>query len=92
MFGREATEEMEITDYNPPHSYHVGAQSHGVRYHTTVAFNEVDPQTTEVTMEFSGKPLSLGAKLFMPLGFLMMGSVRKALRQDILDLKHHLES
>ncbi|HIA48749.1 MAG TPA: hypothetical protein EYN96_12475 [Candidatus Hydrogenedentes bacterium] len=40
MFGKEATEDMEITHYNPPLGYHVEASSHGMRYVTVMTFSE----------------------------------------------------
>ena len=38
MFKREATEEMEVTAFDPPHSYALGAESHGCRYHSEFRF------------------------------------------------------
>ncbi len=86
MFGREATEEMEISALQPNQSYEVVASSRGVDYHTRYTFTEKDGGT-QVEMVFSGKANSLMAKLMAPLGFLFAGSVRKALEADMDNLK-----
>ncbi|NDJ78427.1 MAG: SRPBCC family protein [Chloroflexi bacterium] len=86
MFGREATEEMEISAFEPNHSYEVVASSHGANYHTIYTFTEVDGGT-RVEMVFTGTPVSLVAKLMAPLGFLFQGSTRTALDADMDNLK-----
>lgn len=90
MFGKEATEEMEITEFNFPNSYRVEAASHGTKYESELTFTPVEGGT-DVTMTFSGVPQTLAAKLTTPLAVLFAGSTRKALRQDILDLKRFIE-
>ena len=40
MFGREATEEMEVVEFEPPRRYVLGAESHGSRYRTEIRFAE----------------------------------------------------
>ena len=86
MFGREATEEMEISTLTPNQSYEVVASSHGMDYHTIYTFKEQGGGTL-VEMVFSGKPISLTAKLMTPLGFLMKGTTRKLLDADMDNLK-----
>ena len=92
MFGKEATEEMWITNFNPSTSYSVEAASHGMQYHTTYTFTE-NNGVTHVEMVFAGKPVSLGAKLSAPLfNLVFKGSTKKALRKDMQELKTLIES
>ena len=86
MFGKEATEEMEISVFNPPQSYEVVADSRGVYYHTIYRFTPKG-DATQVEMVFSGKPTSLVAKLMTPLGYLFKGATQKALEADMEALK-----
>ncbi len=91
MFGREASEEMEIVEFDPPRSFVMTAESHGMRYRTAHRFVP-DRGGTRVEIEFSGRAVSLGAKLLLPLGALMMGACRKALKKDLADVKRAVES
>ncbi len=90
MFGREATEEMEISAYTPSQSYEVVASSHGMDYHTIYTFTEQDGGT-HVEMVFIGTPITLAARLMSPLASLMQGSTQKALEADMDDLKRVCE-
>jgi hypothetical protein len=91
MFGREATEEMEVTALERPSFYGVGCESCGCRYVSTFRFLPADGGT-RVTIDFEGQPLTLMAKLMSPLVWLMLGSVRKCVEQDADDLKRILEA
>jgi len=86
MFGREATEEMEISVFEPNKSYEVVAESRGMKYHSVYSFA---PQgdATRVDMTFSGTPMTFAAKLMSPIGSLFKGTVRKALEADMEQLK-----
>lgn len=90
MFGKQATEEMTITAFDPPRGYDVEAQSHGSKYYTTFRF-EPEPGGTKVTMRFEAQPLSTFAKLLAPLGKLMVGKLEKECGKDLDDLQRHLE-
>lgn len=90
MFGREATEEMEISALRPNHSYEVVASSNGVDYHTIYTFTEKDGGTL-VEMVFSGKPTSFIAKLMTPIGYLFKDITRQALEDDMDNLKQLCE-
>jgi carbon monoxide dehydrogenase subunit G len=92
MFGKEATEDMQITALTEPDSYVVEAESHGTHYTSVFSFRDSEAGTTEVTWEFEGRPLSLFAKIMAPLGFLMWGSMRKMLQKDLADLKQSIEA
>lgn len=90
MYGREATEEMTITQFEPPHRYCVEAHSHGTHFVTHYLFEESD-QGTHITLRFKGIPKSLFAKLFSFMAIFMMRSVKKCLEDDMKDLKLFIE-
>lgn len=91
MFGREATEEMEVTAFEPGQSYTLQAENCGAQYVTKTDFR-TEGDGCRVTMEMHVRPITLLAKLMMPLGWLMSGMLKKCLEKDLNDLKHHLES
>ncbi len=91
MFGKEATEEMEMTGFEEPARYIVEAESHGTHYTSVYEFTEAGEGACDVSWSFEGKPLSIGAKLLSPLGYMFKGSVRKMLMKDVTDLKSYIE-
>lgn len=90
MFGREATEEMEISRFEEPKVYEVVASSNGIDYFSRYTFTEQNGGTL-VNMTFSGKPKTFMAKLMTPLGYLFQGSTKKAMEGDMDDLKRYCE-
>ena len=90
MFKKEATEEMEITAFDPGRSYTVECESCGCHYSTEI---RCEPQGagTEVTMDMHYRPLTFMAKMMTPLGILMSGSLKKLFEKDLEDLKRHSE-
>jgi hypothetical protein len=90
MFGKEATEEMEITDFQRNKSYRVEAESCGAHYTTNYTF-ESNGEKTSVNMSFEGKPLTFAAKLLSPAMTLMAKTVRKCLESDMACLKRIAE-
>jgi uncharacterized membrane protein len=91
LYGKQATEEMWVTGFDPPRSYVVEAESHGAHYRTEITFVP-DGGATRVTFVFGARPVSFLARLFSVLTRMMMKSVRKALAQDLEDLKRVAES
>lgn len=91
MLGKSATEDMTITDFDPPKAYTAEAESHGTHY---VSRYEFQPESggTLVTLRFDGYPQSISAKLMSVLGVLFMGQIRKMLTQDMADAAKHAES
>jgi len=87
VMGREATETMWITEFEPNDRYVVEAESCGVHYRSVLAFKPTAAGGTDVSMTFGGTPLSLFAKLMTPLGFLFAGMMRKCLEDDMNDLE-----
>ncbi|HKJ35037.1 MAG TPA: SRPBCC family protein [Solirubrobacterales bacterium] len=87
MFGKEATEEMEVTGVVPGRSYTVGAESHGAKYLSELRVEGTGDGTSILTMSFDAEPQGFGAKLMAhTLGYLFRGGTRKALAKDLDDI------
>lgn len=92
MFGKEATEEMEISAYDPPSSYTVTGYSCGVEFNTTYRFAEAG-DATKVTMTMVSRNKSLFAKVIGPLmGAVMKKSMTKMMATDHGQLKAAAEA
>jgi len=92
MFGKEATEVMEVVAMEPGRSYTVTAGSCGTRYETVMACEPRGADGCRVEFRFGWTPVSLGAKLMSPLGFLMKGMLRKCIADDLADIKRGAEA
>ena len=92
MFKKEASEEMEVVEFEPPSRYVVTADSHGARYRTTFSF-EPERGGTRVGFEFHAEPYTMAAKLMAKtMGKLMMGTLVKCVESDLDDIKAHAEA
>jgi ligand-binding SRPBCC domain-containing protein len=91
MFGKDHTEEMQITAFNPGHSYEITCQSCGAEYRTVFRFTP-DGDGTRVDVDFQTRATSAWVKVMAPLGWLMGGMVKKCVNQDVEDLKKVAES
>lgn len=91
MFGREATETMEVVEFDPPHGYVLLAESHGSRYRTTFRYSESNGGT-DLEMIFEATPLTLVAKI---LSVVMMPMMKKTIEtecgKDLDQLKAAIE-
>ncbi|MFG0334407.1 MAG: SRPBCC family protein [Maioricimonas sp. JB049] len=92
MFGREHAEEMEITRFDPPHGYLVEAESCGCHYFSEFTFAATGAGATQATMSFRGEPVSLMAKLMMPISWMFSGTVVRMIEKDLDDLQRAIES
>lgn len=90
MLGREATEEMTVTDFDPPRSYTLGAQSHGCRYRTELRF-EPAGAGTRLVFDFSAEPLTFVARLMMALMKPMMKKAARLCAEDLEAIAAHVE-
>ena len=91
MFGREAVEVMWITDAVENKSYEVRAENHGALYETFFNIAESNGIST-LTMRFKGTPQTTTAKIMSSLmGWMMKGSMEKAISQDLEDIKLAVE-
>ena len=86
MFGKQATEEMEMTAFDPPSSYTAGIESCGCRYDCTFRFLR-EGDATNVMLEMNWRPVTWIAWLMSPMSWLMSGVMKKAINQDLGDLK-----
>jgi hypothetical protein len=90
MFGKEASEEMTVAEFEPPRRYVLLAESHGSRYRSELRF-EPQGSGTEVVMTFRGEPLTFVAKVMYVLMKPMIKSMAKLCAKDLADLKRSIE-
>lgn len=83
---REVTEEMTVSAFDPPRSYTLKCDSHGMSFASVVMF-EADRRGTIVSMDTQVRLVSFSAKLMAPMMGMMAGKMRKHLAQDLHDLK-----
>ncbi len=86
MFGREASEDMTFSEFDPPRRFLLTAENHGTRYRADHVLSQ-SADGTKVQVDFGGEPVSLTAKIFSVLAWFMASSVKKALEKDLIDLK-----
>lgn len=91
MFGKESTETMEITQFNPFESFREEAHSNGIDYISDWTFSEQNGTTT-VSICFTSKANTLMGKLIGLLFSLMAGGMKKAFMTDMEELRNVLES
>lgn len=87
MLGREATEEMWVTEVNAPHRTAVAARSGGTDYTTVFDLSPADGGTT-LTMTFSAAAgTSVLHRLFAAtLGRLAVSATKKVIVTDLQDI------
>ncbi len=92
MFGKEATEVMWITDCAEYDHYNVSAESHGSKYESVISVREKQGETT-LAMDFTAIPQTTSAKVMsLLMGWMFAGPTKKALQQDLEDIKMSLVS
>lgn len=92
MFGKKATEDMEVTEFEEGVRYATFAESHGSKYYSEM---RVDPTDTgcRLSMSFRGEAQTILTKVAdATLGRLFMGATRKALAKDLADIGAAAES
>ncbi|UYV13014.1 MAG: SRPBCC family protein [Phycisphaera sp.] len=99
MMGKEAVEEMEVTEFDPPRAYTLSAMSCGVKFDSRVTCLEETPGSGDQTggcrlsYDIDTEPQTLFAKVVSPImGVMMKGTMRKAMEKDLADMKEYLES
>jgi hypothetical protein len=93
MMGRDATETLEIIDFDRPRSYTVGCNFCGSYFESTFRFvpHECDG-ATHVSLSVMMEARSFFARLMAPLGNLMFGkTMQKLLDDDLEDIKRVAE-
>lgn len=91
MFGKEATETMEVTDFQPNRSYTVCANSCGAIFESTFTFTP-EGSATQVVMTVTTRPVTMLAKVATLFSFLCAGMMKKMMAQDMDDLARFLEA
>lgn len=92
MFGKEHTETMEVTDFQPDSGYTVGCTSCGCEFSTVFRFRPAGGGT-QVDMRTSMRPLTLAAKMLSPItGWMTKGAMRKAMQEDLDELRRAAEA
>lgn len=91
MFGKTASETMEVTQVEEGKAYHTKAASHGAEYHAVIRVLPEGEQT-RLTMEFEALPQTWVAKIMtLLMGFMIKKATLQAFQQDLLDIKHYIE-
>lgn len=91
MFGKESTEEMEITAFNPSESYVVECDSCGAHYRAEYLFIP-DIAGTHMRVTFDARPTTFLGRLMSPLATLMIGPMKKVIDADLEDVKAAAEA
>jgi uncharacterized protein YndB with AHSA1/START domain len=86
LFGKEATANMEIVDFQPGRELTFLTREGGCRYTTRFTFTP-EGAGTRAEVHFTIEALSFFAKLFSPLMALMSGMMRKCFQADFADLQ-----
>ena len=90
--GKTATETMWVTEAVEDSHYRTEAQSHGSVYRSRMYVSD-DGDGTRLGMDFDCEPQTFGAKLIWAVfGFMFRGATRKALLQDLNDIKAAAEA
>ena len=91
MFGKEATEEMEVSSLEPQRSYTTIADGHSVHYISTMSV-EAAGDGTLLSMTFGAAPQGGFAKFMAAtVGRLMKGATRKMIVRDLEDIAKAVE-
>lgn len=87
MFGKSASEEMEVTAVEPGRSYTVEADSRGAHYTSSFIVEPTGDDSSRVTMTFGGEPDGAIARVVATtIGKLFEGATKKALERDLEDI------
>src|SRR5262245_31431519 len=91
LFGKPATVQKWITDAAENEFYKTKAEDGGFVFLTTKRISESEGGIT-LSESHESKPQSLVAKLQIPMLFLFKGVIKKALLQDLNDIKAAIEN
>ena len=90
-FGKPATVEKWITEAAENEFYKTRAESDGFVFLSTISISESGRGIT-LTSSHESKPQGIGKRLLLiPMGFLFKGVAKKALLQDLHDIKSAVE-
>ena len=87
LFGRQATQQMEVTAIEPGSSYTVASVSGSTTYTSVLRVDALDDARSRLTMTFGAQPSGTVAKvLSATVGRLFQGATRKMLERDLADI------
>lgn len=90
LFGKPAAVEKWVTDAAENELYKTKAESDGFVFLTTLSLSEGSGGVT-LTSSHDSQPQSIVAKLMIPMMFLFKGVTKKAILQDLNDIKAAVE-
>src|SRR5260370_13504946 len=91
LFGKPATAEKWITDAAENEFYKTRAESDGFVFLSTISISESSGGITLTSMHDSKTQGIIARLLSIPMGFLFKGVAKKALLQDLNDIKAAVE-
>ncbi len=92
LFGKPATVEKWITDAAENEYYRTRAEENGFVFITTMTITENGAGGVTLTSTHDSQPLTFAAKLqAIPMALFFKGVVRKAILQDLNDIKGAVE-
>jgi carbon monoxide dehydrogenase subunit G len=87
MFGKKATEVMEVTEVTDGESYVVVARPDGANYRTVMAIMPTGETACVVSMEFGANPKGKMTRFMgATMGKMFEGATKKALQADLDDI------
>lgn len=87
MFGRQATEVMEVTDITGGESYVVIARPESANYRTVMSILPTGETACVLSMEFGANPKGTMTRFMgATMGKMFSGATRKALAADLDDI------
>ena len=92
LFGKPATAEKWITDAAENEFYKTKAESDGFVFLTTISMSESSSGSIKLTSSHDSQPQGIVAGLqSIPMGLLFKGVAKKAILQDLSDIKAAVE-
>ena len=92
LFGKPATAEKWITDAGEDAFYKTRAESDGFVFLSTTSISESSGGSIILTSSHDSQPQSFVKRLLsIPMGLLFKGVAKKALQQDLNDIKSAVE-
>ena len=91
LFGKPATAEKWITDAAENAFYKTRAEDNGFVFLSTMSISQDGNGGVTLTSRHDSQPQSIGARLSVPMLFLFKGVMKKALLQDLNDIKSAVE-
>jgi hypothetical protein len=92
LFDKPATAEKWITEASENAFYKTRAEENGFVFITTMTMKESSNGSTTLTSSHESKPQTLVAKIMsIPMGLFFKGVAKKALLQDLNDIKAAVE-